>query len=350
MTERVPATPGRLRALAPLVLGLLLSALLPVVAAAQDSDVVTTTSGGRLVGEIKRVRSDVLTLSTAFSDSDFAIEWDKVASIESSRTFLVETYRGRRLSGPLVADPAQTGMVVVGAVAISLAEISAIEPFEQSFWARFDAGFSVGYSMVRANDAKQLSLGGNLSYRGKKNVDALFVNIFRSSQVNAPKTERWEIGNDYRYLLGERWYLTATQDFLRSDEQGLDLRTTLGFGAGRFLLRSSDQYLAVGAGLAWTRENYQDPTIDTRDSSEAYLATEVMTEKLRVADLLTRLTYFPSLSISGRYRLNYRFDLDFNLPGDWFFRVGLYDNYDSKPPAGLSANDWGWSNSFGLEF
>jgi hypothetical protein len=56
------------------------------------------------------------------------------------------------------------------------------------------------------------------------------------------------------------------------------------------------------------------------------------------------------LTIDDRYRINFRFDLDFNLPGDWYFRSGVFDNFDSKPPAGLSKNDFGWSNSFGLKF
>jgi hypothetical protein len=75
-----------------------------------------------------------------------------------------------------------------------------------------------------------------------------------------------------------------------------------------------------------------------------------MTEKLKFADLVTRFTYYPSLTIDDRYRINYKFDLDFNLPGDWYFRVGLFENFDSQPPSGLSRNDYGWSNSFGLKF
>jgi hypothetical protein len=61
-----------------------------VVAGAAD-DVVTTTTGERLVGEIQKLEKDVLTFSTGYSDSDFAIEWDKVVSLESGRQFLVET-------------------------------------------------------------------------------------------------------------------------------------------------------------------------------------------------------------------------------------------------------------------
>ena len=84
-------------------------------------------------------------------------------------------------------------------------------------------------------------------------MDTVLGNVFRSSQSNAPDTQRWDFGNDFRYLLGDRWYANTIQDFLNSDEQGLDLRTTIGGGGGRYLLRSASQYLALGAGLAWTR-------------------------------------------------------------------------------------------------
>ena len=313
-------------------------------------DVVITTSGDRLVGEIKSVEKDVLTLSTDYSDADFKIKWDKIASIESDRQFLVETFDGKRLSGSLKADPEKKAAVEVAETSVQLPEVSILQPFERTFWSRFDSALDFGYSLTKTNSAKQLSLGGNLSYRDERNVDTLFVNIFRSSQSNAPETARWDLGNDFRHLLGSRWYVNTTQDFLNSEEQGLDLRTTIGAGAGRYLLRSSVQHLTFGAGLAWTNENYTDAALPSEDSAEAYLGTEFRTEKLKVTDLLTRFTYYPSLTISGRYRLSYRFDLDFNLPGDWYLRLGLFDNYDNRPPAGFSSNDYGWSNAFGFKF
>ena len=331
------------------LLSVLLLFATAAVASAQN-DVVITITGEKLVGEIKKVEKDVLTMSTAYSDSDFKIEWDQIASIESDRQFLVETFDGRRLSGSLTADPTTKATVRVGDVSVPLADLSAMVPFDRSFWSRFDAGFDFGYSMTQANSAKQLTLGGTLLYRDRQVVDTASGNVFKSSQSNAPETQRWDVGNDFRYLLGDRWYVNTTQDFLNSDEQGLDLRTTIGGGGGRYLLRSASQYLSFGGGLAWTNEVYTDPAIPTEDSAEAYLGTEFMTEKLKVTDLVTRFTYYPSLTIDDRYRINYKFDLDFNLPGDWYFRIGLFENYDSQPPAGLSNNDYGWSNSFGLKF
>ncbi len=313
-------------------------------------DVVITTTGDRLVGEIKSVGKDVLTLSTDYSDSDFKIKWDKIASIESDRQFVVETFDGQRVSGSLKPDPEKKPVVRVAETSVQLPEVSTVQPFERAFWSRFDAALDFGYSMTRTNTAKQLSLATNISYRDDRYVDVVFANIFRSSQENAPETQRWDLGNDFRRFLGSHWYANTTQDFLNSEEQGLDLRTTIGGGGGRYLLRSSSQYLALGGGLAWTNENYLDPTLSTKDSAEAYLGTEFMTEKLKITDLITRFSYYPSLTISGRHRLMYRFDLDFNLPGDWYFRVGLFDNYDNKPPEGFSKNDYGWSNGFGFKF
>jgi putative salt-induced outer membrane protein YdiY len=318
-----------------------------VHAAAQD--VVITAAGDRLAGEIIRVDKDVLTFSTGYSDADFKIEWDKVASLESGRQFVVETFDGRRLSGSLKPDPNVKGAILVAATSVPLAQVSTVQPFERRFWSRFESGLDFGYSMTRTNSAKQLSLGSNLSYRDASYHDVLLVNVFSSSQDDAPDTQRWDVGNDFRRFLGRRWYVNTTQDFLNSEEQGLDLRTTIGGGGGRYLTRTASQHLAVGGGIAWTNEHYTDAT-PPKDSADAYVTTEFMTEKLKVTDLITRFSYYPSLTIDNRYRLAYRFDLDFNLPGDWYFRIGFFDNYDSKPPQGFSRNDYGWSNAFGFKF
>ena len=317
---------------------------------AYAQDIVVTANGDRLVGEIKSVGKDVLTLETPYSDSDFKIEWEDIVSLASDRQFIVETFDGRRISGSLKVDPAQKLAVLIADTSVQLSDVSAVQPFETHFWARFDTALDFGYSMTRTNSAKQLSPGANLTYRDERYVDVVFANVFSSSQENAPETQRWDVANDFRRLLGSRWYANTTQEFLNSEEQGLDLRATIGGGGGRYLLRSASQYLAAGGGLAWTNENYTDPALETKDSAEAYLGTEFMTEKLKVTDLITRFTWYPSLTISDRYRLAFRFDLDFNLPGDWYFRVGFFDNYDSQPPEGFSSNDYGWSNAFGFKF
>ena len=77
-----------------------------------------TTSGDRLVGEIKKVDKDVLIFSTDYSDADFKIKWEKIASIESTRQFVIETFDGQRLSGSLKPDPDKKPLLQVAGTSI----------------------------------------------------------------------------------------------------------------------------------------------------------------------------------------------------------------------------------------
>lgn len=315
------------------------------------SDVVVTTSGDRLVGEIKRLEKKVLVLSTDYSDSDFLIKWEKVAHIESSRTYVMETFQSVRSTGTLAPTPAGAGSATIDGERVSLPDLASIQPVERSFWSRFDAGFSLGFSGTRANSAKQFTAGGNFSYQDDLRLITAAANLFSSRQANAPRTQRWDVHAEHRRFLGKRLYATGSGSFLGSLEQGLDLRSTLGGGVGAYLRRSTSEYFALGGGVAWTNERYGNPALPIGNSAEAFAGFDFRTERLRAFDLFTQIVALPSLTVTGRYRLNYRTDLDFNLPGDWFFRTGLYGNFDSKPPAGgLSRNDYGWTNSFGLKF
>ena len=135
-----------------------------------------------------------------------------------------------------------------------------MQPVERTFWSRFDAGLDFGYSMTRTNSAKQLSLGANLSYRDEQLLRcAVRQRVQELAGRTRPTRSDGTSANDFRRFLGSRWYVNTTQDFLNSEEQGLDLRTTIGGGGGRYLLRSASQHLALGGGLAWTNENYTDP-------------------------------------------------------------------------------------------
>ena len=328
--------------------GILVWLATSTVALAQ-TDTVTLTSGETITGQIKTVENGVLTIATAYSSADFQIKWDQVASLSSARPFVIETVDGRRVPGSLTADVANKALQV-GGVSVALAEISAIEPPVGSFWTRFESSIDVGYSMTRANDARQLTAGAKVLYTHDRVVDTIVGNVFSNSQSNAPDTQRWNLGNDFRYMVGDRWYANSAQDLLGSDEQSLDLRTTIGGGAGRYLFRSASQYLTASGGVAWTREDYTDSQIPTQDSGEAYVGTEFMTEELKLFNLVTRFNFYPSLTIDDRYRINYTLDIDFNLPGNWYVRTSLFENYDSSPPADLSKNDWGWSNAVGFKF
>lgn len=323
--------------------------VLPAIAVAAD-DVVVLSNGDQLHGEIKKLTKEVIVISTDYSDEDFKVKWEKVTRIESKRTFLVEKFSGDRVAGPIKADEAQPSEAVVGSEKVPLKDIAFVRPFEQTFWSRLDAGFDIGYTMTKANGVKQLTGAADVAYTGERSAVTVSSNIFFSKQSEAPRTRRWQVTPQYRHLLGRVWYADVMTDLFSSEEQQLSLRITQAAGLGRYFFRSSEQHLAVGAGLAFTSERYYDPALPRRNSGEAYTGVEYVTEKLRFADLNTSFVIFPSFTISGRYRINFKSGLDFNLPGDWYFRIAYYNNFDSAPPNGLPRNDYGWTNSVGYKF
>ena len=75
---------------------------------------------------------------------------------------------------------------------------------------------------------------------------SLFASVFRNSQEDAPERSGGKLGTTFAASSARRWYINTTQDFLNTEEQGLDLRTTIGGGGGRYLMRSSSQHLALG--------------------------------------------------------------------------------------------------------
>ena len=97
--------------------------LLSAATAYAQPDTVTTTTGEKIVGEIKKVEKDIVTIETPYSDSDFKIKRDQVVAIDSARQFMVETFDGPRLSGSLTSDVAKKTLQV-GAVTVTLAEIT----------------------------------------------------------------------------------------------------------------------------------------------------------------------------------------------------------------------------------
>ena len=185
---------------------LCLSRALPASHAA--SDVVITTTGDRLVGEIKKVEKDVLTLSTDYSDSDFKIRVAKIASIESDRQFIVETFEGHRLTAHRSRRRGMKAAVQVADTSVPLPKSRPCSRFERSLLLPVRRGLDLRLTAARANSAKQFSFEA-ISCRDQQHLDSLFANAFRSSQENAPDTNRWEPGTTSGRLLGERSYVAT---------------------------------------------------------------------------------------------------------------------------------------------
>ena len=65
--------------------------------------------------------------------------------------------------------------------------------------------------------------------------------------------------------------------------------------------------------------------------------------------LYTNLVAYPSLTESGRLRTDFTLDLKYDLPYEFFIKLGFTHNFDSKPIESAAKVDYIFQTTFGWE-
>ena len=66
--------------------------------------------------------------------------------------------------------------------------------------------------------------------------------------------------------------------------------------------------------------------------------------------LLTNIVAYPSFTESGRWRTDFKFDAKYDLPLDFYIKMGLTVNYDNQPAPGSPETDYIFHTGFGWEW
>jgi len=306
-----------------------------------------------IVGEVKSMKKGVLTIETNYSDSDFNIEWLEVKKIYTQSVFLTSLTNGSRIVGSLRSNEDNSINITnrEGTVEteVQIPEIVFLQPLNEGFWSRLDAAVDFGLSFTKANNLKQFTFGTNLKYTEDKWSALINANILRSTQDNAANIKREDGSFVFNYFLPKDWYLSPQVSLLSNTEQLLDLRTILSMGVGKFIVNTNKMYWGVLTGLSYNNEQFSSDAED-RSSVEGILGTELNMFDAKDLSIITRLLTYPSLSENGRWRVDWNFDLKYDLPLDFYAITGITLNYDNQPTPGASDSDYYWKLAFGWEW
>ena len=198
-----------------------------------QTDSLVTTNGNVMVGEIKEMKQGVLQIETDYSDSDFKIEWDKIARIKSSQDFIITLSKGLRYTGSVKTALADPGKILIsdiksGEVIVDKSDLVFLKSVDRTFLSRLSLMMSVGYTLTKANNMEQLSGLLNAGYLSTTFGVNAYVNTVRSFQsvndtVNT-STRRTEAGIGGQVFIVRDWFAMVKSDFLQSTEQKLKLR------------------------------------------------------------------------------------------------------------------------------
>jgi Protein of unknown function, DUF481 len=338
------------------VLIVFLTFLLALTAMAKNvHDVVMLKNGDRLTGEIKGLQSGELRIKSDYMAEAVRLDWSRIERLESKSTFMIWLVDGKLMTGVMRLLPTHSSEVrnffIGSSIRVPQLDVIRITPADRRFWKRLEGSIDFGFSFTSGNDQYQTQLTATTTYRTGDHSFTASIDSALSGQTEGTSLTRNQFSFDYRKQLNGRWYVGGLVDLLRSDQQSLNLRTTVGGLAGRNLVQTEHTRLSVFGGAAVARENYS-AAIGTPKSTnaDAIAGADFATFRFSRTDIRSRFSLFPSLTTPGRMRLQATSDLKIKIVKDLWWGFHIYENFDSKPPVRADQNDLGVSTSLGWKF
>lgn len=318
-----------------------------------QTDSLLFIGGETLVGEIKSMDRGVLTIETSYSDDDFKVEWEKVERINTKTQLLITLSDNENVFLGTLHSVGQDTIEIVtydGMIFESaLKEVVYLEPIEERFIERVSAQIDLGLDLAKAKNLQSLSSRVGIGYKTELWSTNFLLNTLRSSQDDTDPIQRIEGEANLRYILPRLWYAITSYSFLSNTEQKLDLRSNVQVGVGRFMLRTNSAYWGMKLGVNRNIEQYSNETED-RNSWEGYMGTELNLYDIGDFSMLLSIMAYPGITAKGRWRSDASLDIKYDLPYDFYIRVGTSLNFDNRPAEGASELDYVFQSGFGWEW
>lgn len=321
-------------------------------------DIVILKNGDRLTGEIKGLQRGELRIKSDYMAEAVRLDWARVERLESKSTFMIWLVDGKLVTDIMRLLPANSSEIpnfIIGSsdqtIRVPQLDVIRIAPADRRFWKRLEGSIDFGFSFTSGNDQYQTQLAATTTYRTGDHSFTTSVDSAFSGQTEGTSLTRNQFNFDYRKQLTSRWYVGGIFDLLRSDQQSLKLRTSVGALVGRNLQQTEHTRLSVFGGLVGTRENYSESLGKPKSSNaDAIVGADFATFRFSSTDIRSRFSMFPSLTTPGRTRLQVTSDLRIKIVKDLWWGFHVYENFDSKPPVRADKNDLGVSTSLGWKF
>lgn len=333
--------------------------LLASPAEAQRRDVVVMKNGDQISGEIKKIEHGQLYIKTTYAVDPLPVDWLQVERLESKARFRIELDDGEILTGLISKTPPQESPKEDFQISeegretrLSAFRVVGLQSQKSNFWRQLKGSVDFGFSYNSGSQEKQGNLTASASYFARKFEVTGTVNSTFSGTGQSGKTNRHDFTISSQVYLSRHSFVGNVAEFLTSDQQSLNLRTTLGGGYGRYFIRNNRTKLAWLGGFVFTKEQY-DPSSGLHPEQknvEALLGFVYDWFRFNRAEVRTVYQFYPGLSDTGRIRSNLDTSLSIKLAHDFYLKFGLWDTYDSKPPVNARKNELGISTTFGLKF
>ncbi len=339
----------------PLFLSLTLACLC-AVSSAQKADTVLLKNGDRITGKILNLKGGKLVVQTDAAGK-VTLEWTKVKGLDSASPIELVLQDGTRLKRK-VAPGAEGNLKLEGGTlglpSVPMNLVTGINPPPKppvkwtgnvNLGATKTAGNSNNTSVsatmdaVRRSSIDRFTFGAGWLYTEQKN---------QTTKKKDITERRTYVGLKYDYFVAKRWYLNANTKAENSKASDLDLRYTVGAGAGYQFYEEPDFSLNGELGLGYFYEKFRN------ESSQDHVtlrAASNLAWKL-TADLGYNhlVEWYPSTEKFSDMLIHYDGRMTASLTKSMFLQFQLLWDWDSTPAQGQRRSDTTYILSIGWSF
>jgi putative salt-induced outer membrane protein YdiY len=340
-------------------------------AASLRADQVTLSNGDRLTGTIVRSDEKSLVLKSEFAGT-VTITWDAITGISAPGPLYIGLRDRQTIVGSVEGDAGQFTVSTQAAGVVNTAkdairfirnqeEYSAAEaeierlrnPRLVDLWTgNLDLGFAASQGNASTQSLTLASTANRETARDK--ISVYYTSIFSATSVGTATGERTTTANSkrggvaYNLNLTKKWFVFGSTDLESDQFQRLDLRFVPAGGVGYHAIANTRTKLDFSSGASGNREFFS--TGLNRTSAEMLLGQSLTHNFNDRTSLQQKLVFFPNLSNTGNYRIN------FDITGvtalrRWFaWQFTISDRYLSNPVPGRKTNDILYSSGVRLTF
>jgi hypothetical protein len=221
-------------------------------------------------------------------------------------------------------------MEVAGEI-LNLITVVSITEISPGFWERTSGYLDLGWTLAKANRAHTTTFGAEGRYRGKKLGVTTTLSFYEQGQEASDVTRNSKLSLDLNRFLGTVWAWRFIGEVSQNDELNRDLRTFVGSGARRRIVRTNRMDASWSAGFDGSRERYTDEDESTV-SLEFFAGADFATFRLDSPelDVTSNLQTFTSLTEGGQFRADFNVRIQYEVFHDFFVALNLDYEYDNK--------------------
>ena len=223
------------------------------------ADQLHLVNGDVITGKVTRMENQKLVVQTDYA-GEISVDWEQIVKIVTEEPIKVILHDGTTLEGS-TRETVQNHMALEteklkGLAEFKLAEVAAINPKEEPS-VKIKVGANVGINQERGNtDTDTIHVDGEFSARTEKNRFTLGGESNKEKYKGNNTSENWLAYGNYGHYLTKKWFLYALTLFEHDQFADLDLRSTLGVGAGYQFFESETLNLYAGAGPGYVNEDF----------------------------------------------------------------------------------------------